>query len=170
MQTGSRSVVTGQQENLLGIEIEKTMYVARMHEDHSRVFNCLCKSKEVNIVVQSSMVFQHMILLPGLQASQLASQLFEGALLSKMTGCLTNEDFDYRFGKTDGDEGKQNEFSQQIVDLVSNTCGAEGLTFQVKARGKKFTKVSVEASVESAAMITAVYDDLKSHEMCVMQF
>lgn len=79
----------------------------------------------------------------------------------------------YRFnavGKTNGDAAIEERFVERMVHLVSDTCGEDGLTFDVTPRGSKFTKVSVQATVESATMISAVYDELKNEETCVMQF
>jgi putative lipoic acid-binding regulatory protein len=41
---------------------------------------------------------------------------------------------------------------------------------RVVPRGTKFTKVSVKVSVESAAMITSIYEELDAMELTVMKF
>ena len=44
------------------------------------------------------------------------------------------------------------------------------MEMRVTPRGKKFTKESVSVSVESAAMITSIYEDLGQLESTVMKF
>ena len=74
-------------------------------------------------------------------------------------------------GKTRGDEQLQDEFVQQVKAIVAQETGGEdGLVVQVTPRGKSFTKVIVEAEVDSAPIIQTVYQQLGALEMSVMQF
>ncbi|CAB9524062.1 expressed unknown protein [Seminavis robusta] len=72
-------------------------------------------------------------------------------------------------GKTSDDTAEA--FVQQVKDAVMETTGDEdGMQCQITPRGKNYTKVTVQATVQSAAMISGVYKALEGLEMTVMRF
>jgi putative lipoic acid-binding regulatory protein len=75
-------------------------------------------------------------------------------------------------GRTSGNETKKEDFVEQVKAAVASVSGPvdQDLACLITPRGKSFTKVSIEAQVQSAAMITTIYTELKNLEMSVMQF
>jgi len=76
-------------------------------------------------------------------------------------------------GKTEGDETKRDVFVDQVKSIVldgSSELDKEGMACVITPRGKKFTKITIEAQVESPAMITNIYEELEQLDMSVMQF
>lgn len=73
-------------------------------------------------------------------------------------------------GRTSGDEGKKDVFVEQVKAAVTAISGPDDMTLRITPRGKSFTKVVIEAKVESAVMITNIYKELEQLEMSVMQF
>lgn len=71
-------------------------------------------------------------------------------------------------GKTFPD--RESEFVEQVKAVVGDVAGKDDLRLSVTPRGSKFTKVTIEAEVHSAQMITAIYSGLEGLEMSVMQF
>ena len=80
----------------------------------------------------------------------------------------------YRFnivGKTSGDEAVVEKFVAEVKRIVlESTDDTDGIKCQNIPRTKNFTKVTVEAKVESAAMIKTIYDNLEALELAVMRF
>ena len=74
-------------------------------------------------------------------------------------------------GKTSGDEELQTTYLEQVKEVVLETSGdQEGIICKVTPRGRNFTKVQCEVSVESSSMINMIYDDLEKLDMTVMRF
>ena len=74
-------------------------------------------------------------------------------------------------GKTSGDEALVEQFVKQVKEIVlESTDDTDGIQCLVTPRTKNFTKVTVEASVERAAMIAVIYDNLEALELVVMRF
>jgi putative lipoic acid-binding regulatory protein len=74
-------------------------------------------------------------------------------------------------GRTSGDEAKKDVFVEQVKAAVTSVSGPdENMSLRITPRGKSFTKVVIQANVESAAMITSIYKELEQLEMSVMQF
>jgi putative lipoic acid-binding regulatory protein len=74
-------------------------------------------------------------------------------------------------GRTSGDEVKKDVFVEQVKAAVTSISGPDqDLNLIITPRGKSFTKVSVQANVESAAMIANIYKEFEQLEMSVMQF
>lgn len=61
-------------------------------------------------------------------------------------------------------------YADEVKAVIESTLGETEMEMRVTPRGKKFTKVSVSVSVESAAMITSIYDDLGQLDSTVMKF
>ena len=62
--------------------------------------------------------------------------------------------------------------ARSLVDKVKAIveASASDVSTTVTPRGSKFTKVTCEATVESAAMITQIYEEIGAMEESVMQF
>jgi putative lipoic acid-binding regulatory protein len=73
-------------------------------------------------------------------------------------------------GRTSGDEAKKDIFVEQVKAAVTSISGPDGMSLRITPRGKSFTKVVIQANVESAVMITNIYKELEQLEMSVMQF
>jgi putative lipoic acid-binding regulatory protein len=74
-------------------------------------------------------------------------------------------------GRTSGDEAKKDVFVEQVKAAVTSISGPDqDMALRITPRGKSFTKVVIQAHVESAAMITSIYKELEQLEMSVMQF
>ena len=61
-------------------------------------------------------------------------------------------------------------YADEVKAVIESTLGETEMELRVIPRGKKFTKVSVSVSVESAAIITSIYEDLGQLESTVMKF
>lgn len=73
-------------------------------------------------------------------------------------------------GKTNGDDSLRDEYAEEIRRVVLATSGDEGSTFEVLARGKKFTKVQCVVEVQSVTMINTIFEDIANLEKTVMRF
>jgi putative lipoic acid-binding regulatory protein len=73
-------------------------------------------------------------------------------------------------GKTNGDDTAADAYIAKVKDIVVSNSGNKEIEFVVKPRGKNFTKVTVEAYVESSSMITNIYEQLADVEETVMRF
>jgi putative lipoic acid-binding regulatory protein len=90
--------------------------------------------------------------------------------MGNIIGALLQFPTDYTFsvvGKTnDGDA-----YASDVKSLMESILGSDArMETRVVPRGTKFTRVSVKVSVESAAMITSIYEELDSMELTVMKF
>jgi putative lipoic acid-binding regulatory protein len=74
-------------------------------------------------------------------------------------------------GKTSGNDAVAEEFIKQVKDMIIEATGdKDGIQCQITPRGKNYIKVTVQANVESVAMITAAYNSIESLEWTVMRF
>jgi putative lipoic acid-binding regulatory protein len=74
-------------------------------------------------------------------------------------------------GRTGGDEELRDVYVEEVKKLILATSGDEdGLECQVTPRGKNFTKIQCAVEVQSAAMITLIYDNLEKLDRTVMRF
>jgi putative lipoic acid-binding regulatory protein len=74
-------------------------------------------------------------------------------------------------GRTSGDEAKKDIFVEQVKAVVTSISGPDqDLALRITPRGRSFTKVKIQANVESAAMIASIYKEFEQLEMSVMQF
>lgn len=74
-------------------------------------------------------------------------------------------------GKTNGDNALQEQFIEQVKEVLGGVTGdKDDLECQITPRGKNFTKVIVQAKVESAAMISIAYQELEALDMAIMRF
>lgn len=74
-------------------------------------------------------------------------------------------------GKTNGNEAMREEFVKQVKSIVGEATGdIDGMECQIIPRGENFTKITVEAMVENAAMISTTYGELEELEFTIMRF
>lgn len=73
-------------------------------------------------------------------------------------------------GKTGGNDDVTKEYVNDIKDIVLDVTGDKELQCQCIPRGKKFTKITIEAVVESASMINLIYGQLAEHKLTKMRF
>ena len=93
----------------------------------------------------------------------------DGNILSAMVTFPAKYTFNV-VGKTGGDTTNQDEYVEEVKRLVQEATGDEDMTCEIKPRGKNFTKIQCEATVQSATMINMIYDDLDGLEATVMRF
>jgi putative lipoic acid-binding regulatory protein len=73
-------------------------------------------------------------------------------------------------GKTNGDERLRDVYAEQVKRAVLAISGDVDSTFEVLPRGKKFTKVQCVVEVQSATMISSIFEDIANLERTVMRF
>lgn len=61
-------------------------------------------------------------------------------------------------------------FVGAVRAVVERATGDDEVVLKVTPRGAKFTKVLVEARVQSSNMVTSVYEQLEALEQVVMKF
>lgn len=87
-----------------------------------------------------------------------------------ITGAFLQFPTEYTFSVT----GKTNDGDAYVNDvkcLMESILGSDvRMETRVVPRGTKFTRVNVKVNVESAAMITSIYEELDSMELTVMKF
>jgi putative lipoic acid-binding regulatory protein len=93
----------------------------------------------------------------------------DGMLLNAMLNFPTSYAFNV-VGKTYGDDEKASEYSKIVEEIVRKNSGSEDLECVMKPRGKNFTKIVIEVTVESSSMITNIYDELAALDQTVMRF
>jgi len=93
----------------------------------------------------------------------------DGNILSAILHFPTSYAFNV-VGKTNGDDEKASEYSKIVEEIVRKNSGAEDFGCVIKPRGKNFTKIVIEVTVESSSMITNIYDELAALDQTVMRF
>ena len=74
-------------------------------------------------------------------------------------------------GRTAGDSALVDQFVADVREVIVLATGdSDGIQCQITPRGKNFTKVTIEATVENAAMISAAYEGLERLELTAMLF
>jgi len=74
-------------------------------------------------------------------------------------------------GKTSGDADLKHQYTEQVKSLVGSMSGdEEGMQLQITPRGTKFTRVAVQAQVDSATIINSIFTALDELEMTVMHY
>ena len=97
---------------------------------------------------------------------QMDNENVDGNILSAMLDFPTQYNFNI-VGRTSGDNSN---YIEKVKEIVSSMTGSEIIECTVIPRGEKFTKVNVEVVVESAAVVTSIYEELASLEQTVMSF
>mmetsp|Transcript_38288 Transcript_38288/g.81751 ORF Transcript_38288/g.81751 Transcript_38288/m.81751 type:complete len:204 (+) Transcript_38288:49-660(+) len=74
--------------------------------------------------------------------------------------------------ETEEGEGSSNEkYANDVKKTLSAVLGSDAkMEVRVVPRGKKFTRVSAKVNVESASVISSIYDELDALEATVMKF
>mmetsp|Transcript_31463 Transcript_31463/g.63458 ORF Transcript_31463/g.63458 Transcript_31463/m.63458 type:complete len:194 (-) Transcript_31463:90-671(-) len=74
-------------------------------------------------------------------------------------------------GKKAETEDPCDNYERKVRAVVESALGeAANIEMRVTPRGKRFTKVSLKVTVESAAIIAAIYEDLGALDATVMKF
>ena len=93
----------------------------------------------------------------------------QGRIISALTNFPTRFEFTVIGRTTNGDDKEA--YIERVKQIVGETSGsANTLECRVTPRGSNFVRVSVEVTVESAAIIGSVYDELDSLEATVMKY
>jgi len=103
------------------------------------------------------------------EKSEWDNETKDGNILHAMLTFPTQYAFNI-VGRTNGDESTTEMYVEDVKNMVSNTAGDSDIKCSTISRGKNFTKITVEATVESAAMITSIYNQLADHELTIMRF
>lgn len=75
--------------------------------------------------------------------------------------------------RVDGAESARDEYAADVKRAVESVLGSPGdarLEMRVVPRGEKFTRVSLRLTVESASVISSIYEELDALEATVMKF
>lgn len=102
-------------------------------------------------------------------ASENDNEKTDGNILNAVMTFPTNYVFNI-VGKTGGDEATSDAYIEKVQEIVLSNSQNEEIDLTVKPRGKNFTKVLIEAYVESSSMITNIYQELGDLEETVMRF
>jgi putative lipoic acid-binding regulatory protein len=74
-------------------------------------------------------------------------------------------------GRTNGDDTEKEEYAREIKRIVSSLSGdEEGVELQITPRGKNFTRIAVDVTVDSVAIINSIYEALEKNEKTLMQY
>jgi len=74
-------------------------------------------------------------------------------------------------GRTNDDETTKEDYIEEIKSIVSSLSGDdEGMEIRITPRGKNFTRVTLQVTVESVAIINSVYAALEENDKTVMQY
>lgn len=92
-----------------------------------------------------------------------------GSIMDALTTFPTRYDFNV-VGRTSGSEKSKEEYIEAVKKIVSSSSGDDDLETRVTPRGKSFTRLSVSANVDSAAVINSIYDELAALEITVMRY
>eukprot|EP00984_Skeletonema_dohrnii_P037338 scaffold39324_cov144-Skeletonema_dohrnii-CCMP3373.AAC.1 len=89
-------------------------------------------------------------------------------------GAMLNFPTEYTFtvvGKKAETEDPCDNYERRVRAVVESALGeAANIEMRVTPRGKRFTKVSLKVTVESAAIIAAIYEELGELDATVMKF
>ena len=90
-------------------------------------------------------------------------------------GAMLNFPTEYTFtvvGKKAETEDPCDNYERKVRAVVESVLGPDAASFEMRVtpRGKKYTKVSVKVSVESAAIIATIYEELDALKATVMKF
>lgn len=80
-------------------------------------------------------------------------------------------------GKTNQNDAIIQQFQKDIHDIIYTTVSSSSrvtanneIVVSVTPRGSKYTKITVQANVENASMISSIYEQLQLLELSIMQF
>ena len=94
--------------------------------------------------------------------------------MGNIIGAMLNFPAEYTFsvvGKKAETEDPCDNYERKVRAVIESVLGESAtMEMRVTPRGKKYTKVSVKVSVESAAIISTIYDELGALKDTVMKF
>mmetsp|Transcript_24903 Transcript_24903/g.41087 ORF Transcript_24903/g.41087 Transcript_24903/m.41087 type:complete len:187 (+) Transcript_24903:68-628(+) len=94
--------------------------------------------------------------------------------MGNIIGAMLNFPAEYTFsvvGKKAETEDPCDNYERKVRAVIESVLGESAtMEMRVTPRGKKYTKVSVKLSVESAAIISTIYDELGALKDTVMKF
>lgn len=94
----------------------------------------------------------------------------DGNILNAMLTFPTRFTFNV-VGRTSGDDSLKESYIEQVKKTVSSLSGdEEGYECQITPRGKSFTRVSIQVEVDSAGVVSTIYDELSNIDMTVMKY
>lgn len=74
-------------------------------------------------------------------------------------------------GRTSGDEETKEEYINEIKNIASSLSGDEdGLEVRITPRGKNFTRITLDVTVDSVAIVNSIYEALQTNDKTVMQY
>lgn len=74
-------------------------------------------------------------------------------------------------GRTSGDEKLKDEYIDQVKSIVASLSGdGDRMEVRITPRGKNFTRVALQVTVESVAIINSIYVALEKSEKTIMQY
>lgn len=74
-------------------------------------------------------------------------------------------------GRTSGDEKLKYEYIDQVKSIVASLSGdSDRMEVRITPRGKNFTRVTLQVTVESVAIINSIYVALEKSENTIMQY
>lgn len=92
-------------------------------------------------------------------------------------GAMLNFPAEYTFsvvGKTGGEDvpdSAGDDYADEVKSVLSSVLGSDAkVEMRVVPRGTKFTRVSAKVTVESASIISSIYEELDALEATVMKF
>ena len=75
-------------------------------------------------------------------------------------------------GRTNGDDSVKEQYIEEIKSTVSSLSGddEEGMEIRITPRGRNFTRITLQVTVESVAIVNSIYDALEKNDKTVMQY
>ena len=94
--------------------------------------------------------------------------------MGNILGAMLTFPTEYTFsvvGKNAESEDPCDNYSRKVRAVVESVLGeSTNMEMRVKPRGKRFTKVSIKVTVDSAAAISTIYEELDALKATVMKF
>jgi putative lipoic acid-binding regulatory protein len=103
------------------------------------------------------------------QSGDMDNEQQDGNILNAMLNFPTEYTFNI-VGRTGGDASTAESYVEMAKEALRLGSGMTEAEYVTTPRGKKFTKVTITATMQSAAMINLVYQELANLEMTVMRF
>ena len=94
--------------------------------------------------------------------------------MGNILGAMLTFPTEYTFsvvGKNAESEDPCDNYSRKVRAVIESVLGeSTNMEMRVKPRGKRFTKVSIKVTVDSAAAISTIYEELDALKATVMKF
>jgi putative lipoic acid-binding regulatory protein len=102
-------------------------------------------------------------------ASETDNEYTNGNILNAFLNFPTTYVFNV-VGKTKGDKNLAEEYINKVKHIIQSNTGDVECILCSKSRGNNFTKVEVEATVQSSSMIARIYEELADLDESSMMF